>query len=1158
MKIIRIVFTTTFALLALMLGALVFLQSRWTKDQIAEVLQEIALQEGIQLSIDQIEGELPLKWTLTNVHATLTRGDTIDIDRLQMRIALLPLLRGRLGVSYLHADHTTITYTPASASPGTFSFPPKIKGSFLIYSATFDKIQIINRSTEQEMTYSLKGRGHYLRGGSSLSLEASILSSEMNAHLFCEGSKRIDYLQTSLELTVYSEKAFVPFYTFPIQTFPGEIGFEMKSHSQGPWKTWKALLTGKGSNTQPPINGKVDMHVLKLALPNPELGLQTLELSSQFSLSANRSWNLSHLAILSPFMHLQGTAQFSSQGTPTQLQTSLALPNLSYFSPYLKGNASGELELRDEKGYLFLSMPEFTIDTTTFSQGKVELLAQFEKKKWTASLQMQADHPQIGYHACSDLIWDPKNIFEIKSFDLVSSIGRIVGDLTIGESNNITGGLSFQITDLKPLSELTHLELAGQLGGEIQIKDSELSARALGKHLKVDQFISSQVDLDLARFKLKRPFQGTLKVTSDEAYLREVYFNSFSYEMGWSGTKWDYSLQAQGNWKGPFDMGAHGSLSFSSNNFHLLCSELSGKVLAKKIALQNKCSFELSKDAFKIDTLDLLIDEGHFYLFSELNPSTAALRMSAHHFPLDFLTILSPRFSLKGLSSLDIDLQGTKNSLEGHLNILLEHADIYPAGSQNPIQTKGSLQAHLDNHIMQLHTHLVATEEQVCEFALSIPYRFELDPFKISFPTTQRIAGECTIEGHTEQLFDFINIGSQRVGGFLSCHLLLSGTLDSPIINGPLSVQGGFYENYFIGIAVKDADITAQARGHELIIEKAVTTDGEKGTSESSGVFHLTRGLPFSIAGNIHHFRVIRFDWLTGACSGPFTIEGNLTSALAKGKLTLDEADVTIPDQLPSMTPSLPITFINEPSSHLQKFHYSESYPFYYDLDVYGDHDLRLSGRGIEAELAGAIHMTGKNLSVKASGALHTQKGKFSFAGKDFTINQGEILFSEEKNFLNITSTVEYPNLTVTVHFRGDLRSPQLIFESNPSLPTSSILARILFNKDVSELSAGQAVQLANTIVTLSGSSGPNVLETIRKNLGVDRFSISVPATKESGYVAIEIGKYITEGVMISLIQSTTTSQVKVEVELKAGFVLEAQTQEDSQGKFSFKWNKNY
>jgi translocation and assembly module TamB len=147
-------------------------------------------------------------------------------------------------------------------------------------------------------------------------------------------------------------------------------------------------------------------------------------------------------------------------------------------------------------------------------------------------------------------------------------------------------------------------------------------------------------------------------------------------------------------------------------------------------------------------------------------------------------------------------------------------------------------------------------------------------------------------------------------------------------------------------------------------------------------------------------------------------------------------------------------------------------------------------------------------------------------------------------------------DLNVTVIFRGSFRSPQLIFQSNPPLSTSSILARILFNKDVSELNASQAGQLAYTIISLSGSSGPTILDTIHKNLGIDRLGISV--NEETGKVSVQIGKYLTEGVMITLSQSTEQSHVIVEVELKGGFVLQAETQFNDQGKFIFKWNKNY
>jgi len=215
-----------------------------------------------------------------------------------------------------------------------------------------------------------------------------------------------------------------------------------------------------------------------------------------------------------------------------------------------------------------------------------------------------------------------------------------------------------------------------------------------------------------------------------------------------------------------------------------------------------------------------------------------------------------------------------------------------------------------------------------------------------------------------------------------------------------------------------------------------------------------------------------------------------------------------------------------------------------------------LTGHGIDAELTGDLQLTGENLNIIAIGTLKANKGKFSFAGKDFKITDGEVSFTGGESFINLTSNLDLSDLNVTVTFRGSFRSPQLNFQSNPPLPTSSILARILFNKDVSELNASQAGQLAYTIISLSGGSGPNLLETIHKNLGIDRLGIS--SNEETGQVSVQIGKYLTEGVMITLSQSTEQSHVIVEVELKGGFVLQAETHFNDQGKYIFKWNKNY
>ncbi len=172
---------------------------------------------------------------------------------------------------------------------------------------------------------------------------------------------------------------------------------------------------------------------------------------------------------------------------------------------------------------------------------------------------------------------------------------------------------------------------------------------------------------------------------------------------------------------------------------------------------------------------------------------------------------------------------------------------------------------------------------------------------------------------------------------------------------------------------------------------------------------------------------------------------------------------------------------------------------------------IYLTGRGLEAELAGNLHVTGRNLAIEPKGTLRLIKGKFHFGGKEFLLTQGDISFSENSSHLNLTATLNLADITVYALLRGPLQSPVLTFQSTPTLPTSSILARILFNKDISELTAAQLLQLADAIVSLSGGAAPSVLESIRQSIGVDRLNI---VSGESDNIAVQVGKYLAKGVI--------------------------------------------
>lgn len=294
--------------------------------------------------------------------------------------------------------------------------------------------------------------------------------------------------------------------------------------------------------------------------------------------------------------------------------------------------------------------------------------------------------------------------------------------------------------------------------------------------------------------------------------------------------------------------------------------------------------------------------------------------------------------------------------------------------------------------------------------------------------------------------------------------------------------------------------------------------------------------------------------------TGPLYLNGDIQNMLAQGNLLIDEAKIQINERLPYEIPSLPFTYVNPPSY----LYSTTSRPkrgliFRMDLELSAERKVFVEGRGLNAELEGNVHLHGMDTNISANGALKLIKGEYQFSGKVFKLTEGEIIFNDKpapSAYLNLNGTLSMPDITITAMLRGPLASPQLTFQSNPQKSTSSILALILFNKDIAEISHAEAVQLASTLVSLSGGAAPNVLEAIRKSIGVDRLNISSkPGTDE---LAVQIGKYLTRGIMITLSQSATGSQVVVEVELPKGFVFQAETQEEQEGKFSLKWRRSY
>ena len=789
--------------------------------------------------------------------------------------------------------------------------------------------------------------------------------------------------------------------------------------------------------------------------------------------------------------------------------------------------------------------------------------------------------------------------------ELGINTASLSGDLAVELQNPkplFDGALSIhidQINQLAPLFDDYHFN--GSLCANCSLsktgEQQNVELELLAKNLRYwDQFANA-TSLSLKLYNLYENPQGYCNLRAENIRSASLYLNQFDLQAASeNSSKWMFDFHTQGLLQTPFHLSANGLWEKQGDLIELEMTHLDGEIVENRLHLQEPCTIQWDSSSVmgrkvvstqacadgllrwhlnlsklllqfpaksEITPFKLSIGEGFLMSSFHFDELKSHAHIELLHLPLNLVKAFRPQLALNGSLTGSGFFNGDQNGLQGALNAVLEEAKISQYGRLEPLAAKGSIQTHFNDKIVQVQANLEATDQQFLELTASIPLEYQPYPFALKIDTTKPSSGELIAEGHIEELFDFINIGAHHMKGNTSAHLFLSQKLSNPALQGDITVENGFYENYITGMVLTNVHLQIQALKDHLELSSLSGQDQSVGTAFAQGKLELNaqKKFPYSFLAQLENFNILSFDLIDANFTGPLSITGDIDAALAHGSLTIPKATISILDELPYELPKLPVQFINPPSylksSQVSKF---SVFPFNIDVELTSKNNIYVKGKGLFSEWDGDVHLTGTNMTVMGNGKLHLLKGEYTFSGRLFKLTEGEILFTDKPkptSHIKLSGILNLPDVEITAQLQGPLTAPLLTFQSNPHLPTSSILSRILFNKDIDDISQPEAIQLANTLISLSGGAAPNILENIRKTLKVDRLSL-VSAGKGSDALAIQIGKYLIKGVMITLSQSATSSQVIVEVELKKGFVFQAETQDVEEGKFSLKWRQSY
>lgn len=422
------------------------------------------------------------------------------------------------------------------------------------------------------------------------------------------------------------------------------------------------------------------------------------------------------------------------------------------------------------------------------------------------------------------------------------------------------------------------------------------------------------------------------------------------------------------------------------------------------------------------------------------------------------------------------------------------------------------------------------------------------------------------------ELADLLALDSTDITGSATLAITLSQTGASCRVK----LEGGSIDCYQLGSVITNIQAEMEGDFNSLRLITLQASDGNGGTFHCNGTLAVDaeKGFPLDFLFHIEQASLIQLDNFKATASGQLQVTGTVNYPKVQGVIETESTTFKIPDKIPEVTDTLPVTYINQKPGEWIPTPYRvkrPAWPLELDLLIKIPKNGKIKSSNLNSDWKGEIKVTGTPSAPLFNGELQVDKGTYNTRGRKIQIHRGAITFAgdlEKKTTLYVIGEMEMGQTTVEAIVKGPIKNPTVALRSNPPMSQREILSLILFNKPASEISQFQGTQLNQSLLSLSegSDSGPDILTRMSNSLGLDRFEISGSPGSTSGDMSLKVGKYVSEKTLISLSRNITQSanretqanSVGIETRLNKYIKLQAEVDDDQNGQLNLIWRKDY
>jgi len=886
---------------------------------------------------------------------------------------------------------------------------------------------------------------------------------------------------------------------------------------------------------------------------------------------------------------LAAQGQYSTADGALQAQARLNVLELAVLSEPLKREMGGALTVTaDAKG----TMPRAAVtvraagDSLTLAGEAVELSEAFIR------VESVAAEPQGALRL--DATWRGGAVTGAADFAKSGDVLNVTGarvtapdiegtaDVRLRIAQRLAdGNVRVNAAELDWLGELLGRELKGAVQAEIALDAASgrqaavVNATANEVTTPWGQIGSARVDADVTD-ALGNP-AGKAAVTASSIRRGELLLDAVDVNVNATPGEAAFNASLAGKYEQPLKLETLGSVAMNAGAARVTLTQLALDWGTLPVALAQPAVIAMEDGAWRVEDLSLRVSDGSVTASAAYTAAAIDGRLQFAQLPLALAHLFGAP-ELTGVGEGELTVSGTPRQPGAQYRVRLR--DVTRPAVQNgrhwPVMDF-LVQGAYEGQRMRAEFAVERLLTEPVEGNVTLPVALTLSPFYFNLPMAAPVEGALTLGGELATVAELLLLDEQRLEGQFRGNMQLGGVLASPQVTGTFNVDNGVFENYATGTVLRKVALEIDAQGTRLQVVRASATDGGDGTLSAEGWFDIApaQHFPLNLAISTNKATLVRRDDATAEFNGLIRLSGNLNQAtLTSENLIVSSAEITLPEtraqglegvaveeqnrsaSLPPLEPETAEGAGTEekPPAMLERFTLA--------VDATAPPRILIYGYGLESTWGGKAGLRGTAAAPVIDGSLKLDRGRFLFLGREFDLTEGTITFTgayPPTPVINLIAQAKTADVTALVTLSGPVAEPKIALSSTPELPNDEILARVLFGRDVSDVSPVEAIQLAQAASALAGGpAGLDVIGRIRQIIGLDRLTFTPGSAAGT---AIGIGRQLGKNVRVDVRQGLSGkegTQLQVEAEVNPNLTVEGTLGQERDQGVGITWKKDY